>query len=131
MDEILKRDQNFITVLGGVTDDSNQNITMLRVDPVTKRLLVSAIGVPGLGTVTSVSVVTANGFSGTVANSTSTPAITIQTTVNAPALAGNGTAISAATTTGSGSTVVLARFCWNMDNETADNCWNCKLFPKN
>ena len=38
--EILKRDANFITVLGGVTDDADQDIMMLRVDPVTKRLLV-------------------------------------------------------------------------------------------
>ena len=42
--EVLSRDQNTITVLGGVTDDSNQFITMLRVDPTTKRLLVSATG---------------------------------------------------------------------------------------
>lgn len=61
----------------------------------------------GGGTVSSVSVVTANGFAGTVANPTSTPAITLTTSINAPALAGNGTAISAATTTGTGSTVVL------------------------
>jgi hypothetical protein len=60
------------------------------------------------GTVTTVSVVSANGFAGTVANPTTTPAITISTTVNAPVLAGNGTAISAATTTGTGSTVVLS-----------------------
>jgi hypothetical protein len=59
------------------------------------------------GTVTSVSVVSANGFNGSVATATSTPAITISTTVNSPVLAGNGTAISAATTTGTGSTVVL------------------------
>lgn len=38
-DETLKRDQNRITVLAGVTDDSNQFVTMLRVDPTTKRLL--------------------------------------------------------------------------------------------
>lgn len=61
----------------------------------------------GSGTVTSVSVVTANGLAGSVANATTTPAITLTTSINAPALAGNGTAISAATTTGSGSTVVL------------------------
>jgi hypothetical protein len=60
------------------------------------------------GTVTSVSVVSTNGFAGTVANPSTTPAITIETTINSPVLAGNGTAISAATTTGSGSTVVLA-----------------------
>lgn len=67
-----------------------------------------AAGSGGIGTVTSVSVVSANGFAGTVATATTTPAITISTTINAPVLAGNGTAISAATTTGSGSTVVLA-----------------------
>ncbi len=44
MDEIIKRDQNFVTVLAGVTNDSDQDITMLRVDPITKRLLVSATG---------------------------------------------------------------------------------------
>jgi len=75
-DETLKRDQNHIVVLGGVTDDSNNFITMLRVDPITKRLLISASG-SGLGTVTSVSVVTANGISGTVATETTTPAITL------------------------------------------------------
>lgn len=62
----------------------------------------------GTGTVTTVSVVSANGFAGTVANATTTPAITMQTSINAPALAGNGTAIAAATTTGTGSTVVLS-----------------------
>lgn len=60
----------------------------------------------GSGTVTDVSVVSANGFAGTVATSTSTPAITLTTTITG-ILQGNGTAISAATTTGSGS-VVLA-----------------------
>ena len=59
------------------------------------------------GTVTTVSVVSANGFAGSVANATTTPAITLTTTINSPVLAGNGTAIAAATTTGSGSTVVL------------------------
>ena len=48
------------------------------------------------GTVTSVSVVTSNGFAGTVATSTTTPAITLSTTVTG-VLVGNGTAISAAT----------------------------------
>lgn len=50
----------------------------------------------GGGSVTSVSVVTANGLAGTVANATSTPAITLSTTVTG-LLKGNGTAISAAT----------------------------------
>lgn len=68
----------------------------------------AVVGTGGSGTVTSVSVVSANGFSGTVANATTTPAITIQTTINSPILAGNGTAISAATVTGTGSTAVLS-----------------------
>jgi hypothetical protein len=48
------------------------------------------------GGVTTVSVVSANGFAGTVANATTTPAITISTTITG-VLKGNGTAISAAT----------------------------------
>jgi hypothetical protein len=47
------------------------------------------------GTVTSVSVVTANGFTGTVATASSTPAITLATSVTG-LLKGDGTAISAA-----------------------------------
>lgn len=62
--------------------------------------------VSGTGTVTTVSVVSANGLAATVANPTSTPAITLSTTITG-ILQGNGTAISAASTTGSGS-VVLA-----------------------
>lgn len=50
----------------------------------------------GSGTVTSVSVVSANGFTGTVATATTTPAITLTTSVTG-VLKGNGTAISAAT----------------------------------
>ena len=50
----------------------------------------------GSGTVTTVSVVTADGLAGTVANATTTPAITLSTTVTG-LLKGNGTAISAAT----------------------------------
>lgn len=59
----------------------------------------------GSGTVTSLSVVTANGFAGTVADPTTTPAITLRTSVTG-ILQGNGTAISAATTTGTGSVVL-------------------------
>jgi hypothetical protein len=50
----------------------------------------------GSGTVTSVSVATANGFAGTVANPTTTPAITMKTSVTG-ILKGNGTSVSAAT----------------------------------
>jgi hypothetical protein len=48
------------------------------------------------GTVTSVSVVSANGFAGTVATSTTTPAITLTTSITG-LLYGNGTALAAAT----------------------------------
>jgi hypothetical protein len=48
------------------------------------------------GTVTSVSVVSANGFAGTVANATTTPAITISTSITG-LLYGNGTAVAATT----------------------------------
>jgi hypothetical protein len=47
------------------------------------------------GTVTSVSVVSANGFTGTVATATTTPAITLSTSVTG-LVKGNGTALSAA-----------------------------------
>lgn len=49
----------------------------------------------GSGTVTNVSVVTANGFAGTVANAGTTPAITLTTSVTG-VLKGNGTSMSAA-----------------------------------
>jgi hypothetical protein len=48
------------------------------------------------GTVTSASVVSANGFAGTVATATTTPAITVSTSITG-VLKGDGTAISAAT----------------------------------
>lgn len=49
----------------------------------------------GSGSVTTVSVVSTNGFAGTVANATTTPAITLTTTISG-LLKGNGTAMSAA-----------------------------------
>lgn len=52
--------------------------------------------VAGSGTVTSTSVVSANGFAGTVATATTTPAITITTSITG-ILKGNGTALQAAT----------------------------------
>jgi hypothetical protein len=50
----------------------------------------------GVGTVTTVSVVSANGLAGSVANATTTPAITLSTSITG-VLKGNGTAMSAAT----------------------------------
>jgi hypothetical protein len=56
---------------------------------------IAASGGGGSGTVTSVSVASANGFAGSVANATTTPAITVSTSITG-VLKGNGTAISAA-----------------------------------
>lgn len=53
------------------------------------------IPVSGSGTVTTVSVASANGFAGTVANATTTPAITLTTSLSG-VLKGNGTALQAA-----------------------------------
>ncbi len=102
--EQAKRDQNFVTstLLVGSTGETFN----WEGDETTGRAYVDLAG--GSGTVTSVSVVSANGFAGTVATATTTPAITLTTTINAPILAGNGTAIAGATTTGSGTTAVLA-----------------------
>jgi hypothetical protein len=57
---------------------------------------ISIAGDTAVGSVTSVSVVSANGLAGTVATPTSTPAITLSTTITG-ILKGNATAISAAT----------------------------------
>lgn len=70
-----KKDDNGIPVLLGVSNADGVTPVMVYVDPVTHRLLVDLAG--GSGTVTSVSVVTANGISGSVATATTTPAITL------------------------------------------------------
>jgi hypothetical protein len=81
----------------------------------------------GTGTVTSASVVSANGFGGTVATATTTPAITITTSVTG-LLKGNGSAVSAAsagtdfqapislTTTGSTGAATLISNVLNIPN---------------
>lgn len=58
-DEILQRDQNHVTVLGAITNDVDQEVKMLRVDPITKRLLISA-------DLTTVAVTSLNGLTGAV-----------------------------------------------------------------
>jgi len=58
----------------------------------------------GTGTVTFISVINANGFSGSISNPTTTPAITLQTTFTGLAYS-NGTGLSAASVTGTGSVV--------------------------
>lgn len=81
--------------MGGVSSSDGTLIVSSAYDPITRRLLVDSTGSGGAGTVTTVSVVSANGLAGTVANATTTPAITLSTTVTG-VLKGNGTAISAA-----------------------------------
>lgn len=71
---------------------AGSNIT---ITPTGTTLTIASTGGGGSGTVSSVSVVSANGFAGTVATATTTPAITISTTITG-ILKGNGTAISAA-----------------------------------
>ena len=61
----------------------------------TVKLLASSAAVLADGTVTSASVVSANGFAGTVATATTTPAITLSTSVTG-IIKGDGTALSAA-----------------------------------
>lgn len=78
------------------TASSIENILLSDISKQIDRLTqVIAGGGGGSGTVTSVSVVTTNGFAGSVATATTTPAITISTTITG-LLKGNGTAISAA-----------------------------------
>ena len=86
-------DQNGRQTLTALASDGSGEIVTLYANKTTHRLLVDLAG--GSGTVTSVSVVSANGFAGTVATATTTPAITLTTTVTG-LIKGNGTAISAA-----------------------------------
>lgn len=88
-----KIDENDVKSLLAVSSADGKTPVVLYADPVSHRLFVDIPG--GSGTVTSVSVVTANGFAGSVADPTTTPAITLSTTVTG-ILKGNGTAISAA-----------------------------------
>ena len=87
---------------------------------------------PTTGTVTTVSVVSANGFTGTVATATTTPAITLTTSITG-VLKGNGTAISAAVVntdyfapsapvTKTADFTVAATDVWLINNKTGSTC---------
>lgn len=82
-----------------------------------KGLVTSASNGTTPGTVSSVSVISTNGFAGTVATATTTPAITLSTTITG-ILQGNGTAISAATTTGTGNVVLATAPTMTLTNAT-------------
>jgi hypothetical protein len=90
----LPRDANRVATIGGTSSVDGVTVVAAYVNPANHRLLVDLPG--GSGTVTSVSVVSANGFAGTVASATTTPAITLTTSITG-VLKGNGTSISSAT----------------------------------
>jgi hypothetical protein len=96
----LSTNGSFTTPNSGVFIDSMRDESAgspnktLKYNTTTKEIFYG-VGGGGNGTVTDVSIVAANGFNGTVATSTTTPAITLTTSVTG-VLKGNGTAISAA-----------------------------------
>ena len=80
---------------------NTSNIPVLTIDATGRVTAASTVAVAGgggggSGSVTSVSVVSANGFTGTVANPTTTPAVTLATSITG-ILKGNGTSLAAAT----------------------------------
>ena len=81
---------------GSVQFVEGANITLTTTGTSGAGVVTIASTASGSGTVTSASVVSANGFAGTVADATTTPAITLTTSITG-LLKGNGTAISAAT----------------------------------
>lgn len=102
-DEVLRRDQNFITVLGGITDDSDEDIRMLRVDPITKRLLVKATGGGG-GGVTSLNTLTGDITLAAGSNITLTPS---GNTITIASTGGTTTAIGGTVTGGTAGSVLF------------------------
>ena len=90
------------TTLQSANTSSNTTFTLPGTDGTTGQALVTdgsgalSFSSVGSGTVTTLSVVSANGLAGSVANATTTPAITLSTSITG-VLKGNGTAISAAT----------------------------------
>jgi len=89
------------TTFQSANTSSNTTFTLPGTDGTTGQALVTdgsgslSFSSVGSGTVTTVSVVSANGLAGSVANASTTPAITLSTSITG-VLKGNGTAISAA-----------------------------------
>jgi len=93
------------TANNGLLITSASGVPSILADGTTGQVLTATTGSPPSwanpatsGTVTSVSVVSANGFAGTVATATTTPAITLTTSATG-VLSGNGTAISGSAVT--------------------------------
>jgi len=59
-DEIIKSDANRVNVAAGVTNDANQDIVQLRVDPHSKKLLVETPVMDGNGTDETFTITNAN-----------------------------------------------------------------------
>lgn len=96
-DSSAKVTAGLATFVSEGTTNGNTQWLLTTDDPITlatTSLVFAQVG-SGSGTVSSVSVASANGFAGSVATSTTTPAITISTSITG-LLKGNGTAVSAA-----------------------------------
>ena len=95
--------------------------------PTFRALVAADIPVLSYGTVTSVSVVSANGFAGTVANPTTTPAITLTTSISG-ILYGNGTAVAATTVSTplaySAGTLSITQASSSTDGYLSSTDWN-------
>ena len=92
-----QRDQNHVPSALGVSSVDGFTTIPFTIDPITGRLLVDASG--GSGTVTTVSVVTNQGVSGSVANATTTPAITLSLGALTGVTSFNGLVVTANTGT--------------------------------
>lgn len=98
---------SFTAILTGTANGNTiwvqtNTVSTVGVDPIAFSKLQST---SGTGTVTSVSVVSANGFTGSVATSTTTPAITLTCSANG-VLQSDGTTITAKAVSGSGDIVL-------------------------
>jgi len=103
MSGILPRDENHVTAVGFESSTTPGLILPGKINPATGRILTSMTG-SGSGTVQTIGVTTANGFSATSDGDPVEPRLTLTTTI-AGILYGNGTAISALTV-GSGLSLV-------------------------
>jgi len=103
-DEILKRDDNRVTVSAGVSDDSDTDIIQLRVDPLTKRLLVDGVvdhNITGIGH--GIKTVTTAGTDVALAASTTCKRVLIQSqTDNTGLIAVGASGVDATEATGTG-----------------------------